>query len=141
MSKHYWICNIHPRYWSSCRDDLTWGVPNPNNNNRPYGINQLERVRIGDVLLFYVQGQGISGYFSASSRAHEDDKPQWKGFLNRVRIEETKMLSSPIPFWAFSGKIYNQQTAKPIDNGAAIFGKSMIPISSEDFEYLLNLSI
>ncbi|PIP28281.1 MAG: hypothetical protein COX29_02025 [Candidatus Moranbacteria bacterium CG23_combo_of_CG06-09_8_20_14_all_35_22] len=104
-------------------------------------MDQISQAKIGDGLFFYVSKKGLAGYFLVASEAYKDSRHLWpdRTYPYRIKIKDVKILMRPILFSEFKGKICNKANGNPISDGASLLGKSMIPISSKDAEYLLQL--
>ena len=129
--KQNWFCNMAPRWVKSVLDDRSFGVP----NGKRFELENIKNVTGGDKLFLYVNSKsgGIIGLFMAVGAVYEDKSELCSNFTHRIRFKEKVRLSKPIPFNQFGHKIFPNYINNP---GNALRGKSIIPISKQDAEYL-----
>ena len=137
MEKYY-LCITNERNWEIAVTKHVWGVTNKH-------IRELERLRIGDFLVFYLKPSKIGGVFEVTSQMFNEDEPLFVSegfdkkeiFSNRIRIKPFKIPGSPVEFKPLIPML---RFIKRKDRswGASIQGKALVAIFKEDFECILN---
>ena len=96
---NYWLCVTNGENWRVVKERKLWGVSNRNRR-------LIERVKPGDLLVFYVMPKKISGVFEAASEPFESDEKvfSWGEFGReelfpyRVKLEPVSVPEEPISF-------------------------------------------
>jgi hypothetical protein len=118
---------------------MTWGV----RESGVYMAQQVWQASVGDRLFVYVTKNGLVGYVDIESDVFTSNDRIWNDDIYpvRIRFQVGKVLDSRsvIPFSELKGKIRNGESHSIIADGAHLYGKSMIPISTADAELLFNL--
>ncbi|MBM3200678.1 hypothetical protein FJZ53_07090 [Candidatus Woesearchaeota archaeon] len=142
MTKAY-LCVATYDNWMKVHDKQLFATEGEEKRRSvPYGIEQLRKVSKGDILFLWATKCGLIGYAEvASPEITKDRKVIWEGgvYPYRIKIKTLKLLDKDqaISFRDIKGKISNDQTGQVIDDGNAIRGKAMIPLSDKDKKYLL----
>jgi len=131
-----WLCIINEFSWPTVRDNRLYGVPDSRARVKIY-LTKPE-----DVLIFYCISpvKAIVGIYKVTSKVFEDRDPApWEDRLYpyRIRIKpfsrELKELSKPIPLEAIAGKL------SKVKHTRSMMGKSMIRLTTEDFNFIKSL--
>jgi predicted RNA-binding protein len=122
-----WLCILNMQNFEILRKERVYGVPTN-------ACNRLEKVRVGDTLLFYVTSpvKSILGMSrAASSMFEEKQMAPWndRHYPFRVRISDVE--ETAIPSKAFVGKIAGIKKRIPM-------GQSLIAISQSDLVKILS---
>ncbi len=131
-----WICVINRENYENVLKHKIWGV---NERNK----NSIERVQIGDNLIFYIiKERVLGGIFRVSKRHFRSLKKIFGGGIYpfRVGIEEVFIPKGSIPFVELGWKLRKRIKFIPDhDRWASIFRRTLISISDEDFQILSNI--
>ncbi len=96
---NYWLCITNDKNWDVIRKRNVWGVP-----KRSRGI--IRKVKIGDLLVFYVSPKRVAGVFKAVSEPYVDEEVIFSAegfssderFSYRVRLEPVALAEEYIDF-------------------------------------------
>ncbi|MEM2293130.1 MAG: EVE domain-containing protein [Nitrososphaerota archaeon] len=96
---NYWLCVTNEENWKVIKERKVWGVSKRNKRS-------IERVKPGDLLVFYVMPQRIMGIFKATSEPFESTEGifSWgefgreEVFPHRVKLEPVVIAEEPIYF-------------------------------------------
>jgi len=126
---------INENNWDVVKKQKVWGVSERNRR-------QLEGVKIGDLLIFYVKASRIAGIYKAISKMFESDVKIFSSagfaaeiFPYRIKVEpklvpkRSKEIKPLIPQLEFLKR-------KDKKWGTTIFGKAMKGISEEDYKLM-----
>ena len=64
---YYWICITNKDNWNVIANEHIWGVKYSQKRN-------IERIEIGDKIIFYVKGGMLKGIFESNSTMYESKK-------------------------------------------------------------------
>ncbi len=95
----YWLCVTNSENWEVIKKQKIWGVSKRSRS-------QIEQVRTGDYLVFYVTPQRIGGIFTASSESFQSDEQifrwgefgRYERFPYRVNLEPVVLPKEPAHF-------------------------------------------
>lgn len=127
----YWLCISNEANWNVAKNKNIWGFSETNRR-------QLERVKSGDYLVFYVKPSRIGGIFQILE-SFEDDKGIFNSsefggekFPNRVRL---KPILAPNKLMDFKPLIKKLDIIRRKDKkwGTSLFGRAVAPLSSKDY--------
>jgi predicted RNA-binding protein len=96
---NYWLCITNEKNWEIIRKRNIWGVP-----KRSRGI--IQKVKTGDLLIFYVAPKRVASVFKAVSEPYVDEEAIFnsKGFRDderfshRVRLEPVVLAKEYVDF-------------------------------------------
>ena len=96
---NYWLCITNSENWHIIKEKKIWGVP-----YRSRGL--IQKVKLGDMLVFYVSPKRITGVFRAVSKPFEDRSKIFSCkefgreeiFPFRVRLEPVIIAKEPLDF-------------------------------------------
>jgi len=96
---NYWLCVTNEENWKVVKERKVWGVPKRDRH-------QIERVKLGDFLVFYVMPQRVMGAFKAVSEPFESSERifSWgefgreESFPHRVKLEPVIIPEEPLQF-------------------------------------------
>jgi predicted RNA-binding protein len=119
--------------WNVVKARKVWGVPEKR------GKRQIEAVKPGDYLVFYVTPKRIGGIFKAVSEPFESKERifSWADFGReemfpyRVKLEPNVVAREPVPFDKLAGKL---SFSKGHKHWSIMLRRAMIKISERDFE-------
>jgi predicted RNA-binding protein len=122
--------------WQVVKEKKIWGVSEGNKY-------QLERVKIGDFLIFYVKPKRIGGVFVAVSNIFRSDErifsssgfPSDETFPNRIRLKPWLIPKKPIDFTPLIVKV-SFIKRKDWKWGTSIFGRALKAIPESDFKLI-----
>jgi predicted RNA-binding protein len=134
----YWLCITNEENWSVVERRKIWGVPEKR------GRRQIEAVKPGDYLAFYVTPKRVGGIFRVISEPFESNEKifSWaefgkeEMFPHRVKIEETIVAKSPMPIDKLIGRLSFSKGRK---RWTVILRRAMLEITKGDFELLFSL--
>lgn len=134
---NYWLCVTNAENWEKVKEKKIWGVSERNKG-------QIGRVKIGDVLVFYIKRKKIGGIFKAVSKSFKDKKKifETKGFSEeerfayRVKLKPIAIPKVPIDFSTLIPKL-DFIIAKKMWGG--YFRRAMQIIPLEDYEKIATL--
>ncbi|MEM2352493.1 MAG: EVE domain-containing protein [Thermoproteota archaeon] len=103
---NYWLCVTNEENWKVVKERKIWGVPKRNRR-------QIEAVKPGDLLVFYVMPKRIMGIFKAVSGTFESDELifSWgefgreEVFPYRVKLEPVAIAEKPVQFESLIPKL------------------------------------
>jgi len=137
MMANYWICVTNEENWNVVKKQNIWGVTDRHKR-------QIEQVRPGDYLVFYVMPLRIAGVFMATSDGFESSERifSWGEFGRpeifpyRVKLEPIIISNKPLQFKELIPKL------KFITNKKMWTGhlrRPMRTISKEDYKTIVAL--
>jgi len=138
---NYWLCVTNEDNWNKVKDQKIWGVPEKR------GRRQIEAVKPGDHLVFYVIPKRIGGIFKAISEPFEDkeksvfswtDFGRYEFFPYRVKLEPVILAKQPIPVDKLIGKLSFSKREK---RWSVFLRRAMLQITKCDYESLRALII
>jgi len=96
---NYWLCVTNTENWEIIQKRKIWGVPERSSR-------QIEKVKPGDYVVFYVMPQRVAGIMKATSEAFRSDDRifSWKGpsgnetFPHRIKLELVTVPKQPLLF-------------------------------------------
>lgn len=96
---NHWLCVTNEENWNVIKERKIWGVPKRDKR-------LIERVKPGDLLVFYMMPQRIMGVFKAVSEPFESAEEvfSWGGFGReevfpyRVKLEPVIIAEEPLLF-------------------------------------------
>lgn len=124
--------------WKVVKAQKVWGVPERR------GKRQIEGVRPGDFLVFYVTPKRVGGVFRAVSEPFESREKvfSWADFGReevfpfRVRLEPNVVAGEPVSFDKVVGKL---SFTKGRRRWSVMLRRAMFRISERDFEVFRDL--
>jgi predicted RNA-binding protein len=130
---NYWLCVTNEDNWNVVRKLKIWGVPEKR------GRRQIESVKAGDHLVFYVTPKRIGGIFKAVSEKFESKEKifSWADFgreevfPHRVKLESVVVAKEPVSFDKLIGKL---SFTKGLRHWSIMLRRAMFEISQKDFE-------
>ena len=128
-------------YWLCVTDEVNWRVVK---NRRVWGVSDrysavMERVDVGDLLVFYVKPKRICGVFVAASKPYTSTERVFKSagpsgrevYPHRVRL---KSLVVPEECVSFESLIQKLKFIKNKKRWTGHIRGAMIPIPKEDLK-------
>lgn len=96
---NYWLCITNEKNWEIIRKRNVWGVP-----KRSRGI--IQKVKTGDLLVFYVAPKKVAGVFKTVSEPYVDEEVIFSAdgfsgnerFSYRVRLEPVVLAKEYVDF-------------------------------------------
>ena len=137
---NYWLCVTNEDNWKVVKGLKVWGVP------ERQGKRQIERVRPGDCLVFYVIPKKIGGIFRVVSEPFESREKifSWANFGReevfpyRVRLEPDIVGKELVPFDKLVGKLSFTKGRK---RWSIMLRRAMFRISERDFKVIRDLLV
>jgi predicted RNA-binding protein len=131
----YWLCVTNEDNWNVVKKQKVWGVPEKRSKR------QIEMVKPGDYLVFYVTPKRIGGIFKAVSEPFESKEKifSWADFGReevfpyRVKLEPTVMTKEPVSFDKLVGEL---SFTKGLKRWTVLLRRAMFRISAKDFEVI-----
>ena len=135
---NYWLCVTNEDNWKVVRARKVWGVPERR------GKRQIEAVKSGDYLVFYVTPKRVGGIFRVVSEPFESREKvfSWADFGReevfpfRVRLEPNVVAKEPVSFDRLVGKLSFTKGRK---RWSIMLRRAMLRISERDFEVIRGL--
>lgn len=132
---NYWLCVTNEDNWNVIKAQKIWGVPEKR------GKRQIEGVRPGDFLVFYVIPKSVGGIFRAVSEPFESREKvfNWADFGReevfpfRVKLEPVMVPDYLLPFERLVGKL---SFTKGLKRWSIKLRRAMFKISARDFEVI-----
>jgi len=132
----YWFCVINEENWKIMKKRKVWGTTERSRK-------KLEKIRLGDMMIFYVKPKRIGGIFKAMSDSFENNKSIFssKGFKKeeifpyRVKVESVIMPKEWIDFTPLIPRL-GFISRKSERWAGTIQGRAIIQISREDYEVI-----
>jgi predicted RNA-binding protein len=132
---NYWLCVTNEENWNVVKKRRVWGVPEKR------GKRQIEAVKPGDYLVFYVTPMRIGGIFKAVSEPFESKERifSWTNFGReemfpyRVKLEPNVVAKELVPFDKLVGKL---NFSKGHKRWNIMVRRAMVEISERDFEVI-----
>ena len=128
-----WICVTNYENWLIIKSKRIWGV---NDRWKKY----IQRVKPGDLMIFYVIPKSIGGIFRVISEPYYDDTPIFypvkirkEKFPYRVRLEPVIVLKDPVDF---SPLVEEVSFIKNKQRWSAPFRRAMFKIDEKDFNII-----
>jgi len=98
---NYWLCITTEKNWEVVRKKNVWGVP-----KRSRGF--IQKVKLDDLLIFYVTPKRIAGVFKAASEPFVDEEAIFSAegfggeerFSHRIRLEPIVLTKEYVDFSA-----------------------------------------
>jgi len=145
----YWLCILNERNWNVVKSKGIWGVSERHKNT-------IEKVEIGDKLIFYLvqekTGEGIlpsriAGIGEAISKSFKDSSRIFssKGFSSsetfpyRIKVRLEIILEKPLEFKPLIPKLSFIKNKRRWTGH--IMGKAMRRIPKEDYETIVSMAI
>ena len=133
----YWLCVTNEDNWQTIKEKKVWGVP------AKRGKRQMEAVKRGDCLVFYVMPKRIGGIFEAASEPFESSEKifNWTEFGRpeifpyRVRLKPVRVPKEPVHVETLIGKLGFTKRRK---RWSVLLRRAMLGISEEDYMLILN---
>ena len=133
----YWLCVTNEENWQKVKEKKVWGVP------AKRGKRQIETVKRGDCLVFYVMPKRIGGIFEATSEPFESSKKifSWAEFGRpeifpyRVRLEPVRLPNEPVHVETLIDKLSFTRGRK---RWSILLRRAVLEISEEDYRLILN---
>jgi len=131
---NHWLCVTNEENWDVIKAQKIWGVPKRSKR-------QIEGVRPGDFLVFYVTPKKIGGIFRAVSEPFEDRQKifNWADFGReeifpfRVKLEPALVPDKPLPFEKLVGKL---SFTRGLKRWSIRLRRAMFKISAKDFDVI-----
>jgi len=131
---NYWLCITSEKNWEIIRKRNVWGVP-----KRSWAI--IQKVKIGDLLVFYVAPKRVGGIFKAVSEPYVDEEAIFSSegfrdderFSYRVRLEPVVLAKEYVDFSSLIprlGFIVNKK------RWSGYLRRAMVQIPKEDYDLL-----
>jgi predicted RNA-binding protein len=131
---NYWLCITNEKNWEIIRKRNIWGVP-----KRSRGI--IQKVKTGDLLIFYVAPKRVLGVFKAVSEPYVDEEAIFSSegfrdderFSHRVRLEPVVLAKEYVDFSSLIprlGFIVNKK------RWSGYLRRAMVQIPREDYDLL-----
>lgn len=132
MVVSYWLCVTDEVNWRVVKNRRVWGV-----SDRYSAV--MERVDVGDLLVFYVKPKRICGVFVAASKPYTSTERVFKSagpsgrevYPHRVRL---KSLVVPEECVSFESLIQKLKFIKNKKRWTGHIRGAMIPIPKEDLK-------
>jgi len=129
---NYWLCVTNRENWEVVQKRRIWGVPERSSR-------QIERVKVGDYLVFYMMPKKIAGIMEATSEAFRSDNKifNWKGpsgdetFQHRIKLKPVTVPKQPLDF---EGLIPKLNFISNKDFWTGHLRRAMRTIPKEDYE-------
>jgi len=130
---NYWLCITNDENWEVIKRLKIWGIPDRK-------TNLTKKVKLGDILVFYLKPKRLAGIFKVVSKSFESNKKiftpagvnQNEKFKHRFRVDPITVLNEPMSFIELIEKL------KFIKNrrywGGHLMGKAMRLIPEEDYQ-------
>jgi predicted RNA-binding protein len=133
----YWLCVTNNENWHVLRKRRIWGISERNRR-------QMDEVKIGDMLVFYVKPKQIGGVYEAVSKPFVDNEKvfgnaglsEQETFPRRVKVKPFVVSKEPIPFDNVVAKLSFISYKK---RWQGYLRKAMQTIPQEDYERILAL--
>jgi len=130
---NYWLCVTNEDNWNVVKKQKVWGVPEKR------GKRQIEVVKPGDYLVFYVTPKRFGGIFKAISKPFESEERifSWADFGReevfpyRVKLEPSVVAKEPVPVDKLVRKL---SFTKGVERWSVLLRRAMFKISAKDFE-------
>ena len=135
---NYWLCVTNQDNWNVVKMHKIWGVPERR------GRRQIEGVKPGDYLVFYVTPKRVGGIFRVVSEPFESREKvfSWADFGReevfpfRVRLEPNIVAKEPVSFDKVVGKL---SFTKGRRRWSVMLRRAMFRISERDFGVIRDL--
>lgn len=134
---NYWLCVTNEDNWNVVKTHKIWGVPEKR------GKRQIEGVRSGDYLVFYVVPKRVGGIFKVVSEPFESWEKvfSWADFGRevfpyRVKLRQIVVAGEPVSFDKVVGKL---SFTKGRRRWSVMLRRAMFRISERDFEVFRDL--
>lgn len=132
---NYWLCVTNEDNWTVVKKQRVWGVPEKR------GRRQIETVKPGDYLVFYVTPKRVGGIFKVVSEPFESKEKifSWSDFGReeifpfRVRLESNVVTKELVAFDKLVGKL---SFTKGLKRWSVLLRRAMFKISARDFEVI-----
>jgi len=132
---NYWLCVTNEDNWNVVKRQRIWGVPEKR------GRRQIESVKRGDYLVFYVTPKRIGGILRAASEPFVSNEKifSWADFgreevfPHRVKLEPAVVAKEPVSFDKLIGKL---SFIKGLKRWSIMLRRAMFEISKKDFEVI-----
>lgn len=132
---NYWLCVTNEDNWQVVKRQKIWGAP------AKRGRRQIESVKSGDYLVFYVMPKRIGGIFKAASEPFESSEKifSWAEFgreeifPHRIRLEPIDVPKEPVPIEALLSKISFTRGRK---RWSVFLRRAMVELPTKDFELI-----
>jgi len=133
----YWLCVTNEENWQTIKEKKVWGVP------AKRGKRQMEAVKRGDCLIFYVKSKRIGGIFEAASEPFESSEKvfSWAEFGRpeifpyRIRLKPVRVLNEPVNAETLISKLSFTKGRK---RWSIFLRRAMLEISKEDYGLILD---
>jgi len=133
----YWLCVTNEENWQTIKEKRVWGVP------AKRGKRQMDAVKRGDCLIFYVKPKRIGGIFEAASEPFESSEKvfSWAEFgrpeifPHRVRLKPVRVPNEPVSVEKLIGNLSFTRGRK---RWSIILRRAMLEISEKDYGLILN---
>lgn len=133
---NYWFCITNKDNWKVIRERKIWGVSGRNRK-------QLESVKPGDKLIFYVKPKRIAGVFESVSDMFESDARIFSsvGFTGeeifpfRIKLKALIIPKESIEFTPLIPKMTFVKRKDTMWRGS-IYGKAMRQIPENDYKVI-----
>jgi predicted RNA-binding protein len=133
-----WLCITNEDNWNVVKTKKVWGVPEKR------GKHQIESVRPGDKLVFYVTPKRIAGIFEATSKPFESkekifgwaDFGREEYFPHRVKLKSVILAKEPVSADAIMRELSFSKGQK---YWSICLRRAMLKITESDFDALRRL--
>ena len=134
----YWLCVVNEENWNVVKKRNVWGIPEKR------GRLQIEAVKPGDYLIFYVMPKRIGGIFRVVSEPFESKEKifSWADFgraevfPHRVKLEPNLIANQPVSVEKLIGKLSFTKGRK---HWSTSLRRAMLQIVKADYESIYAL--
>lgn len=131
---NYWLCITNEKNWEIIRKRNVWGVP-----KRSRGI--IQKVKTGDLLVFYVAPKRVAGVFKTVSEPYVDEEVIFSAdgfsgnerFSYRVRLEPVVLAKEYVDFSSLIPRLSFIVNKK---RWSGYLRRAMVQIPKEDYDLL-----
>ena len=129
---NYWICITTKDNWNVIGSEHIWGVKYSQKR-------KIERIEIGDKIIFYVKGGILKGIFESNSRMYESEEKLFKPHQLSIQNEiyplriKLNLITPSILESNIMEIIENMSFIIKKKNWPAYFFRTIIKISKEDY--------
>ena len=133
---NYWLCVTNEENWKVIKTRRIWGVTERNRK-------QLETVKTGDLLVFYVKPKRIAGIFTSVTNMFENRERIFnssgfstdEAFPLRLKLKPLIISKEPIDFTSLISKLAFVKRKDKMWRGS-IYGKAMRQIPRDDYKVI-----
>jgi len=131
MLTRYWFCTVNEDNWHVIKRELIWGV------SRKFK-SRVEKMSVGDKIVFYVTPASIGGIFEVVTPVFEDSRKIFvsgKIFPYRVKLRPLIVLDKPI---SFKPLILKLRFIRNKERWAAYIRLPVREIPADDYDIILH---